>query len=106
MLAQVVTNIRNGLAETAATTNPDADFDAGKASAAVSRLASLIDDSDGDAADAVEEFASAIAGRADSDGLRALRESIANYDFDAARAHLTRITAQCDLQIGQNHATT
>ncbi len=106
VLAPVVTNIRNGLAETAETTNPDADFDAGKASAAVSRLASLIDDSDGDAADAVEEFASAMAGRADSDGLRALRESIANYDFDAARAHLAQIAGQCDLPIGQNHATT
>ena len=101
VLAPVVATIRTRLAETAETTNPYADFDAAKATAAVTRLASLIDNSDGDAADAVEEFAIAMAGRADDDKLRELRESIINYDFDAARAHLALITAQCELPIGQ-----
>ena len=41
-----------------------------------------------------------MAGRADNDRLRELRESIINYDFDAARAHLALITAQCELPIG------
>ena len=74
----MVNSIRTGLGETAAASDLGADFAIGKASAALTRLALRIANSEGDAADAVEEFASAIAERTGSDSLRALRDSIAN----------------------------
>ena len=100
VLDPLVIRLQTALANAAPTAAPLTDFDAGRAGAAMARLKSLIEDSDGDAADAVEEFATAIVGRVDAASLDALRDSIANFDFDAARSRLDEITREFPLPSG------
>jgi hypothetical protein len=64
------------------------------------RLLSLIEANDGDAADVVQEVTANLAAKIDSDRLNALRNSISEFDFDAARAMLVQIAADCHLSIG------
>ena len=82
--------IRNALRETApvaavAAWNPEA------AAAAIARLKTLIAANDGDAGDAVQVVADALAGRADEARLAALRAAVTAFDFDTAATELDAI---------------
>jgi signal transduction histidine kinase/DNA-binding response OmpR family regulator/HPt (histidine-containing phosphotransfer) domain-containing protein/CHASE3 domain sensor protein len=68
-----------------------------KATAAVARLMSLIDANDGDSAEAVQEVATALAGKVDRSRLDDLRASVDEFNFDAARTKLTQIASDCHL---------
>jgi hypothetical protein len=61
---------------------------------------SLIDANDGDAADAVQDVATALAGKADPVRMDSLRDSINDFDFDGARTKLTQIAADYHLSLG------
>ena len=63
------------------------------AAAAVARLMSLIEANDGDAADAVQDVADALAGTVDAQRLDALRAAIDEFDFDGARTKLDQIAS-------------
>jgi CheY-like chemotaxis protein/HPt (histidine-containing phosphotransfer) domain-containing protein len=76
-------------------------FRADTAATAVGRLMALIDANDGDAADAVQEVTTALAGRVDSNLLEALRESVDGFDFDGARTKLNQIASECHLSLRQ-----
>ena len=58
------------------------------AAAAVARLRELIAASDGDAAEAVEAVAEALAGANGTERLAALRAAVSEFDFDRAAAEL------------------
>ncbi len=60
------------------------EFNAEAAAAAVARLMALIEDNDGDAADAVQTVADALAGKVDAQRLGELRDAIDEFDFDKA----------------------
>jgi signal transduction histidine kinase/DNA-binding response OmpR family regulator/HPt (histidine-containing phosphotransfer) domain-containing protein len=99
-LAPVVDAIRTALGEATPVVMPPDAFSAEVATAALARLMSLIDANDGDAADAVQEVANALAGRVDASRLNALREAVGDFDFDGARAKLSQIAGECHLSIG------
>jgi HPt (histidine-containing phosphotransfer) domain-containing protein len=101
-MGPVMAGIRSALGEAGPAPAPEAVFDGGRAAAALARLASLIEASDGDAADAVEEVAAAVAGRVDARILGALREAVASFDFDAALTKLKLIAGECHLSGGQD----
>ena len=61
---------------------------------------SLIEANDGDAAEAVDEVASALAGTVDASRLDDLRDSVLEFDFDTARTKLSRIAGECHLTLG------
>jgi CheY-like chemotaxis protein len=99
-LAPQVRAIRTALGESAPAAEPARAFDAEAAAAAVSRLRSLIEANDGDAADAVQQVADALAGKVDAGRLSALRNCIGEFDFDAARSKLDEIAGECKLSLG------
>jgi hypothetical protein len=61
----------------------------------------LIKANDGDAADAVQELADALAGKVEAGRLDSLRESVGDFDFEAAQAKLSQIASECHLNLGQ-----
>jgi HPt (histidine-containing phosphotransfer) domain-containing protein len=92
MTPQIVA-IRNALASLPESTAPiaAAEFDQAAAAGAIARLKALIDRNDGDAADAVESVAQALAGTVGAQHLATLRAAIYDYDFQKAAAELTEI---------------
>jgi HPt (histidine-containing phosphotransfer) domain-containing protein len=100
VLEPQVAAIRSALGDRGKPAAPAAAFDSEAASRAVRRLMSLIDANDGDAADAVQEVATALAGRVDPIRMDALREAIDDFDFDGARTKLTQIAADYHLPLG------
>jgi signal transduction histidine kinase/DNA-binding response OmpR family regulator/HPt (histidine-containing phosphotransfer) domain-containing protein len=78
-----------------------APFNGPMASDSVSRLLSLIETNDGDAADAIQDVTDALAGKVDASRLDALRDCISDFDFDGARAKLSQIVADCHLSLGR-----
>jgi predicted lipoprotein len=72
-------------------------FDANLAAAAVARLNTLLEANDGDAADVVQQVASALTGQVDTSRLAALRDSVDEFDFDDAKAKLAEIAKECNL---------
>ena len=75
-------------------------FDREKAVSAIAKLVSLLEANDGDAADAVQEVAAALAGKVDVVRLEALRNSIDEFDFDGARTKLVQIADENHLGTG------
>jgi HPt (histidine-containing phosphotransfer) domain-containing protein len=67
------------------------ELDSEKADAAVSRLKSLLEANDGDAAEAVNAVADILAGHADGQLLAELRAAVDEFDFDGAKAKLSRL---------------
>ena len=70
-------------------------FDGEAASAAIARLQSLLDASDGDSEVAFRSLRDVIAGVVDQPHLDALSASISDFDFEAALLKLDAITEQC-----------
>ena len=99
-LAPCVDAIRTALGEAASAAAPANAFNAETAAAAVARLKSLIEANDGDAAEAVQPVADALAGKVDADRLAALRESVDEFDFDGALSKLGEIAKDCSLSLG------
>ena len=89
--------IRSALGEAAPEAAPAGAFNAEAAAAAVARLKSLIEANDGDAADAVQTVAEALAGTVDGQRLGALRAAIDEFDFDGALSKLDEIARECRL---------
>jgi len=79
---------------------PAAAFDSEVAGRAVRRLMSLIEANDGDSSDAVQEVATALAGKVDPVRMDALRDAVNDFDFAGARTKLTQIAADCHLSVG------
>ncbi len=75
-------------------------FDAKAANIAVTRLMSLIDANDGDAADAVQKVVDTLAGRVDQSSLDDLRTASNSFYFDSAWTKLSQIANTCHLTIG------
>jgi CheY-like chemotaxis protein/HPt (histidine-containing phosphotransfer) domain-containing protein/two-component sensor histidine kinase len=92
--------IRGAAGEATPAKAPAADFDTEAATRAVEKLMSLLQANDGDAPDAVEAVASAVAGRVEASRLTALCASIEEFDFEAAQTKLRQIAADCDLSAG------
>jgi CheY-like chemotaxis protein/HPt (histidine-containing phosphotransfer) domain-containing protein len=86
--------IRSALGESAPPAAAPAAFDAGAASAAVTRLRSLIEANDGDAGDAVQTTAEVLAGVVAAHRLDALRAAIDEFDFDGALRNLDEIARE------------
>src|SRR5262249_46163355 len=74
-------------------------FEPEAAERAVARLMSLIEENDGEAADAVQEVATALGGTVEASHLEDLRNSVVEFDFDAARTKLRRIASECHLSL-------
>jgi CheY-like chemotaxis protein/HPt (histidine-containing phosphotransfer) domain-containing protein len=74
-------------------------FDPAAAERAVAKLIALIENNDGDAADAVQEVAAALAGTVEASRLDDLHNSVIEFDFDAARTKLSQIAASCHLSV-------
>jgi HPt (histidine-containing phosphotransfer) domain-containing protein len=92
-----VAAIRTALSETASEPTSVGVFDANLAAAAVARLNTLLEANDGDAADVVQQVASALTGQVDTSRLAALRDSVDEFDFDDAKAKLAEIAKECNL---------
>jgi CheY-like chemotaxis protein/HPt (histidine-containing phosphotransfer) domain-containing protein len=92
-LAPQVGAIRRALGSLVAEAPSGRRFDPSAAAGAVSRLKALLEANEGDAGDAVDEVAEALAGEVDADLLAGLRSSVAEFDFDGALARLDSITA-------------
>jgi signal transduction histidine kinase/DNA-binding response OmpR family regulator/HPt (histidine-containing phosphotransfer) domain-containing protein len=101
VLAPLVAQIRASVGQVTSAERPQADFEAGKAGAVMERLRALLDASDGDAAEVVEELADIVALRVPAEALDALRDSVANFDFDAARSKLDEVARRCLLPLGE-----
>ncbi len=67
---------------------------------AIERLKELIEANDGDAEDAVQPVADALAGYIDSTLLQELRQAITDFDFDAAQMKLSQIAQSFHLSLG------
>ncbi|HTS63681.1 MAG TPA: response regulator [Candidatus Acidoferrales bacterium] len=80
---------------------PAAAFDTEVAAALLVRLRSLLEAKDGDAADAVQEVAGALAGGVDAKLLAALRASVEEFDFPSALAKLGEIATECNLSLDE-----
>jgi signal transduction histidine kinase/DNA-binding response OmpR family regulator/HPt (histidine-containing phosphotransfer) domain-containing protein/HAMP domain-containing protein len=100
ILAPQVRAIQGALREAAPSPATAAAFNAETTAAAIARLKSLIEANDGDAADAAQAVADALAGTVDAGRLDALRVSIDEFDFDGALAKLNEISAECRLAVG------
>jgi signal transduction histidine kinase/CheY-like chemotaxis protein/HPt (histidine-containing phosphotransfer) domain-containing protein len=90
--------LKRGLCDTSPAAEPPraaAEFDAQAAAAAIARLRSLIEANDGDAAQAFEAVALALAGAVDQETLGGLKGAIDDFEFDAALARLEEIAALC-----------
>jgi HPt (histidine-containing phosphotransfer) domain-containing protein len=72
-----------------------APFDRERATAAVNRLQSLLEASDGDSQEAFEALQQAVVGVVDKPHLDALNESINNFDFEQALTKLHEIAELC-----------
>ncbi|HEY6304207.1 MAG TPA: response regulator [Terriglobales bacterium] len=70
-------------------------FNGEAASAAIARLKSLLDASDGDAEEAFRNLQDVVAGAVDRPDLDALSASIGDFDFEAALVKLDEIAEQC-----------
>ena len=70
-------------------------FNGEAASAAIARLKSLLDSSDGDSEEAFRSLQDVVASVVDKAHLEALRASISDFDFEAALLKLDVITEQC-----------
>jgi two-component system, sensor histidine kinase and response regulator len=70
-------------------------FNGEAASAAIARLKSLLDASDGDAEEAFRNLQDVVAGAVDRPYLDALSASIGDFDFEAALVKLDEIAEQC-----------
>ncbi len=70
-------------------------FDGEAASAAIDRLKSLLDASDGDSEEAFRRLREVVAGVVDKAHLDALSASISDFDFEAALLKLDAIAEQC-----------
>jgi CheY-like chemotaxis protein/HPt (histidine-containing phosphotransfer) domain-containing protein len=92
--------IRTALGQSGSTAGPPVAFDSERVAGVMARLMSLIEANDGDAADAVQEVAAALGGRIGPERLDALRESINDFDFEAARTKLSQIAADFHLSFG------
>jgi len=99
-IGPLVEAIRRGLGETAPQAEESAEFNAEAAAAAVARLKALIEDNDGDAADAVQTVADALAGKVDAQRLGDLRDAISEFDFDKAGSQLKELAQECHLSVG------
>jgi HPt (histidine-containing phosphotransfer) domain-containing protein len=101
ILGPQVSRIRNALGTATLAAAAPGGFRAETAAAAVTRLMSLIEANDGDAADAVQEVAAALSGRVEAGRLSSLRDSVDEFDFDSARMKLIQIAGECHLSVGQ-----
>ena len=81
-------------------TGPAPAFDPGAAVAAVARLRVLIEANDGDAANAIPALEAALAGAADPPSLDALKNAIADFDFEGALTALAAVAAQSGVAQG------
>jgi PAS domain S-box-containing protein len=99
-LSKQVASIQAALVDGESTASPQAPFEAGAAGTSIRRLLAMIDASDGEAADVVEEVTANLAARIEPNRLNGLRDAIAEFDFDAARTKLVQIAADCDLPVG------
>ncbi|MBV8865286.1 MAG: response regulator [Acidobacteriaceae bacterium] len=72
-------------------------FDGAAASAAISRLGSLLEASDGDASEAFLNLESAVKSRVDQNLLSALGAAINDYDFEGAIAKLQEVAKETSL---------
>ena len=70
-------------------------FDPEAAAAAIARLKALIDANDGGAVDALPAVERAMAGIGDRALLDALRDALADFDFEGAGSKLAEIAGQC-----------
>ena len=68
-------------------------FDADAAASAVARLKALLEANDGEAADAVDNVAEALAGVAAPERIAALRAAVEDFDFERAAAELGELSA-------------
>jgi HPt (histidine-containing phosphotransfer) domain-containing protein len=68
-------------------------YDREKAAHAIAKLKRLLEESDAEATEAVEEVAAAIAGGPGAEGIVELRESVSQFDFEGAAEKLNRIAA-------------
>ena len=69
----------------------------GEARAAIDRLRQLIEANDGDASDAAQAVADALAARADAGALARLRDALAAFDFDGAASELEQVVKTCHI---------
>jgi HPt (histidine-containing phosphotransfer) domain-containing protein len=72
---------------------PQRSFAPEAAAAAIARLKALIEASDGDAAEAADTVAEALAGMADRERVAALRAAMDDFDFDRAALELQKLSA-------------
>jgi PAS domain S-box-containing protein len=99
-LAPRMASIQAALGDSGSPESPQVAFDAEAAGSSIRRLLSMIDANDGDAAEVVDEVTANLAAKIDPSQLKALRESISEFDFDGARTKLVQIAADCDLPVG------
>jgi HPt (histidine-containing phosphotransfer) domain-containing protein len=103
VLAPQIALIRDALPAAGASPEPAQAFDRERAVSAIARLLSLIQANDGDATDAVQEVAAALAGKVDAARLDALSKSIDEFAFDDARIKLIQIADENHLSGGPSH---
>jgi CheY-like chemotaxis protein/HPt (histidine-containing phosphotransfer) domain-containing protein len=89
--------MRAATAEMSPAPPPAANYDPELAARAVAKLNSLLEANDGNATDALEQVAVALAGRVEASRLSGLRASVEEFDFDGALATLRQIAADCHL---------
>jgi hypothetical protein len=70
-------------------------FDADATASAIARLKALIESSDGEAPDAVDQLAESLAGSADPRQIAELRAAINEFDFERAATALEAVVAAC-----------
>ena len=87
-LAPVIAGLQHVVAAAPAATAPAAGVDSARLQAGMARLKALLQESDSDAADLVEELAAMASGSPMADALRLAAAAVADYDFDAALEHL------------------
>jgi len=97
ILGPQVLAIRSALAEFRPEAAPAGAFNAEAAASAVARLKSLIEASDCEAADAVQDLAEALGGTVDGQRMAALRASIDEFDVDGALNKLGEIARELHL---------
>jgi CheY-like chemotaxis protein len=97
LLAQVraIEQALNGMAAGAPLPDPLSRCDAGCASAAMIQLKSLLENSDGNAAEAFQNVRTAVAGMVDEPHLESLGNLISSFDFEGALLKLEAISNLC-----------
>jgi CheY-like chemotaxis protein len=86
--------IRSSLGERQPAATPTS-FNAEAVAPAIERLQNLLEANDGDAADAAQRVADVLTGVVDAKLLEALRQSVSQFEFDAALANLREIAGAC-----------